>query len=92
MRARFDPSRINALVVLTDGQNSYDQDNDLGSLVRQLQAAGEDRAVPVFTIGYGSDADLATLQQIAAASRAAAYNASDPKSIDRVFQSVLSNF
>src|SRR5439155_22990165 len=27
MRARFDPSRINALVVLTDGQNSYDQDN-----------------------------------------------------------------
>ena len=92
MRARFDPSRINALVVLTDGQNSYDQDNDLGSLVRQLQAAGEDRAVPVFTIGYGSDADLATLQQIAAASRAAAYNASDPKSIDRIFQSVLSNF
>ena len=92
MRARFDPSRINALVVLTDGQNSYEQDNDLGSLVRQLQAAGEDRAVPVFTIGYGSDADLATLQQIAAASRAAAYNASDPKSIDRVFQSVLSNF
>jgi len=92
MRAHFDPSRINALLVLTDGQNEYSQDDDLGSLVRQLQAAGEDRAVRVFTIGYGGDADLPTLQQIAAASRAAAYNASDPKIIDRVFQSVLSNF
>jgi Ca-activated chloride channel homolog len=92
MRAHFDPSRINALLVLTDGQNEYPQDNDLGALVRQLQAAGEDRSVRVFTIGYGDGADLPTLQQIAAASRAAAYNASDPKTIDRVFQSVLSNF
>ncbi len=46
----------------------------------------------VFTIGYGDGADLPTLQQIAEASRAAAYNASDPKTIDRIFQSVLSNF
>jgi Ca-activated chloride channel family protein len=92
MRSHFDPSRINALLVLTDGQNEYPQDDDLGSLVRQLQAAGEDRAVRVFTIGYGGDADLPTLQQIAAASRAVAYSAADPKTIDRVFQSVLSNF
>lgn len=92
MRAHFDPTRINAVLVLTDGQNEYSQDNDLGSLVRQLQAAGEDRAVRVFTIAYGGDADLPTLKQIAEASRAAAYNASVPKSIDRVFQSVLSNF
>lgn len=92
MRAHFDPARINALLVLTDGRNEYLADNDLGALVRQLQAAGEDRAVRVFTIGYGEDADLPTLQQIAAASRGAAYNASNPKTIDRVFQSVLSNF
>ena len=92
MRAHFDPARINAVLVLTDGQNEYQQDNDLGALVRQLQAAGEDRVVRVFTIGYGGDADLPTLQQIAEASRAAAYNASNPKTIDRVFQSVLSNF
>ena len=92
MRAHFDPARINAVLVLTDGQNEYPQDNDLGAVVRQLQAAGEDRVVRVFTIGYGGDADLVTLQQIAEASRAAAYNASNPKTIDRVFQSVLSNF
>ena len=92
MRAHFDPARINALLVLTDGRNEYPQDNDLPGLVRQQQAAGEDRAVRVFTIGYGDGADLPTLQQIAAASRGAAYNASDPKTIDRVFQSVLSNF
>lgn len=92
MRAHFDPARINALLVLTDGRNEYPQDDDLGSLVRSLQAAGEDRAVRIFTIGYGNDADLPTLKQIASAARGAAYNASDPRTIDSIFQSVFSNF
>jgi Ca-activated chloride channel family protein len=92
MRAQFDPGRINALLVLTDGRNEYSQDDDLGSLVRQLQAAGEDRAVHIFTIGYGTDADLPTLRQIAAAAGGVAYNASDPRTIDAIFQSVFSNF
>jgi len=91
MRAHFDAARINALLVLTDGHNDL-EDNALAGLLHQLQAASEDRAVRVFTIGYGDGADLPTLQQIAEASRAAAYNASDPKTIDRIFQSVLSNF
>ena len=40
----------------------------------------------------GADADLGTLQRIAEATNAAAYDASDPASIDRVFTSVISNF
>lgn len=92
MRAQFDATRINALLLLTDGRNEYSQDDDLGSLVRGLQAAGEDRAVRIFTIGYGNDADLPALRQIAAAGRGAAYNASDARTIDGVFQSVFSNF
>jgi Ca-activated chloride channel family protein len=46
----------------------------------------------VFTIAYGPDADLATLQEISEASRAAAYDARNPTSIDKVFSDVLSNF
>jgi Ca-activated chloride channel family protein len=92
MEAGFDPERINAIVLLTDGRNEYPPDVDLGGLVRQLQSEGEERAVRVFPIAYGEDADLRTLTRIAEASRAAAYNASDPATIDKVFTAVVSNF
>ena len=48
--------------------------------------------VRVFTIAYGADADLASLERISEASRAAAYDATDPLTIDSVFTNVLSNF
>jgi Ca-activated chloride channel family protein len=92
MEASYDPERINAVVLLTDGVNEYPPDVDLAGLVRQLRSEGEERAIRVFPIAYGEDADLRTLTQIAEASRAAAYNASDPASIDKVFTAVVSNF
>jgi Ca-activated chloride channel family protein len=63
-----DTERINAIVVMTDGQenNSY---TSLGQLVRQIQAGNREGArVVIFCIAYGSDADMDTLQQIAEAS------------------------
>jgi Ca-activated chloride channel family protein len=92
MESTFDPQRINAVVLLTDGRNEYPPDIDLNGLVRQLQTENEGRAIRIFPIAYGEDADLGTLTRIASASRAAAYNASDPASIDKVFTAVVSNF
>jgi Ca-activated chloride channel family protein len=57
-----------------------------------LQSSAEENGVRVFSIAYGPDADLATLQQISEASRAAAYDARNPATIDKVFANVLSNF
>ncbi len=95
----YDPDRINAVVLLTDGKND---DGEVSDDSRQLQdtlsllrdkSQGElGRPVRVFTIGYGSDADLSVLKQIAEATNAASYNASDPKSISKVFTAVISNF
>src|SRR5439155_14628786 len=82
MRAAFDPERINAVVLLTDGINDYQDPLTLTQLVRGLRSEGEDRAVRVFPIAYGGDADLKTLQAVAMASRGAAYDAGDPASID----------
>ncbi|MGH9194408.1 MAG: substrate-binding and vWA domain-containing protein [Acidimicrobiia bacterium] len=92
MQEGFEPSRINAIVLLTDGKNEYPRDTDLAGLLRELQSEGEDSAVRVFPIAYGDDADLGILKQIAEASRAAAYDAADPASIDKVFTAVVSNF
>jgi Ca-activated chloride channel homolog len=92
LTAGADPKHINAVVVLTDGQNS-DGNNDLDGLLKQLgDQARLETGVRVFTIAYGADADSETLARIARASRGAAYDASKPEAIDGVLTAVVSNF
>jgi len=91
----FDPVRINAVLILTDGKNDDPDGIDLSTLSRQLRAQPKDKVVRVFTLGYGSGADrgtLETFEQIAIASHGGAYEATDPRVIDRVFQLIVSNF
>jgi Ca-activated chloride channel family protein len=88
----WDPTRINAVVLLTDGQNSDPTNSDLNALLRSLESQPAASTVPVFTIGYGQDADLNTLKQIAQASTGRSYNAPDPAHIGSVFADVISNF
>jgi Ca-activated chloride channel homolog len=83
---------INAIVVMTDGRNENPDDTDLDGLIRELTDQGVEGGIRVFTIAYGKDADLDTLKRISEASRAAAYDATDPLAIDSVFTNVLSNF
>jgi Ca-activated chloride channel family protein len=99
MLASYDPAVINAVVVLTDGKN---EDGKTGDDTRQLndllkflqdQTQGENaHPVRLFTIGYGSDADTNILKQMAEAANGNFYNASDPKTISKVFTQVVSNF
>ncbi len=88
------PDRINAVVVLTDGKNEFPPDNNIDTVIEQLSGASESTAtaVRVFPIAYGEKADLGSLTRIAEASRAAAYDATDPASIDKVLTAVISNF
>ncbi|MGH1503456.1 MAG: substrate-binding domain-containing protein [Acidimicrobiales bacterium] len=95
----YDPERINAVVVLSDGDNvDLDQNDDaaqLDELLRTLGRASEgrdSRPVRVFPIGYGSGANLDVLGAIAESAASAVYDASDPKTIDKVFAEVVSNF
>ncbi|MGE3661160.1 MAG: VWA domain-containing protein [Pseudonocardia sp.] len=92
VRREFDPTRINAVVLLTDGVNEYPPDEDLDGLVADLDTEDERSRVRVFPIAYGADADLAVLRRIAQASTGAAYDAGDPESIDKVLRDVVSNF
>jgi len=92
VRAGAGDDTINAVVVMTDGKNEYPEDNDVDELIRQLSDQALEGGVRVFTIAYGEDADLDAVKRISEASRAAAYDASDPQTIDAVFTNVLSNF
>ncbi|MBA3655521.1 MAG: substrate-binding domain-containing protein [Actinobacteria bacterium] len=95
VKASFDPSRINAVVLLTDGQNDDPRNNDLDALVAALRAGSEGLSstpVRLFTIAYGKGASLGVLKRMAEATNAAAYDASDPQTIANVFTQVISNF
>ena len=95
----YDPTRINAVVLLTDGKNDDGNDSDdqqqLQQLINSLRSGNEGQAskpVRVFTIGYGKDADADVLRSIAEAATSGYYAATDPKTIDAVLTNVLSNF
>lgn len=86
------PDTITALVVLTDGKNEWNLDNDLDGLRRHIDATGKDYPVRVFTVAYGHDADGETLTGIARSAAGWGYDATDPRSIDQVMRNVISNF
>jgi nucleoside phosphorylase/Mg-chelatase subunit ChlD len=98
MRAQYDPSAINAIVLLTDGRNeSASKKPTLEDLLSRIGDPSE-KQVRVFTIAYGSKADeddangRTVLQNIAAATGARAYDAKRPETISEVLTSVISNF
>ena len=86
------PDAINAVVFLTDGKNEDLNGISLEKLLDSITPEPGQQGVRIFTISYGEDADLKTMTQIAEATNAAAYDASDPQSIDEVFEAVISNF
>ncbi len=95
----YDPTLINAIVVLSDGANSDENPSDdqaqfdrlLANLSRGSEGQGS-KPVRVFPIAYGAGASLDVLGAIAEAASSAVYDASDPRSIDKVFAEVISNF
>ena len=99
MVAGYDPTKINAVVLLTDGQNddgdASDDSQQLSKLLSDLRkgTAGESaKPIRIFPIAYGKDASFDRLQEIAEATNAAAYDASNPETITKVFTAVVSNF
>ncbi len=99
MRTSYDPAKINAVVLLTDGVNddgdTGDDVDQLSALISELRSGSEgsnSQPVRVFTISYGAGADTATLKRIAEATNAALYDASNPQTINQVFTNVVSNF
>ena len=87
-----DESRINAIVVLSDGQDTASFIK-LNGLLDRLEHAGgrESDRVRVFTIAYGSDADSSVLEKIANAGGGKAYTG-DPDEIEAVYLQISSFF
>ncbi|MGL5861759.1 MAG: substrate-binding and VWA domain-containing protein, partial [Phycicoccus sp.] len=63
--SRYRDDRINAVVILTDGKNETSGGVSLDQLTAQIQRTYAERPVHIVAIGYGPDADNATLARIA---------------------------
>jgi Ca-activated chloride channel family protein len=87
-----DDARINAVVVLTDGEDNQSRMSDR-ELVEELarQSRSEGLAVRVYTIAYGSQANKDVLADIANASGGKPFEG-DPKEIESVYRSISSFF
>ncbi|MEU8261703.1 extracellular solute-binding protein [Micromonospora sp. NPDC048999] len=91
MLDHYDQSRINAVVVLTDGKNEYNKDNKLTRLLQDV-ALDPERPVKIFCIAFDEQSDFATLDRIAKASAGKAFDARDPAKIDDAFVKLVSSF
>jgi Ca-activated chloride channel homolog len=87
-----DTTRINAVVVLTDGEDnrsSLSADSLRAALARQ--ASSEGQGIRVYTIAYGPQSNRQVLDGLAAASGGKGY-AGDPAQIQGVYRSISSFF
>ena len=88
VRAAWDPARVNAVVLLTDGDDTDADGISLDQLLSTLQSEeASGQPVPVITIAYGDSvgAGAQSLAAISAATGGAAYQASDPSRIRDIF-------
>ncbi|QIG38735.1 VWA domain-containing protein [Microbacterium sp. 4R-513] len=85
MRETYVPGQINLVLLNTDGVNEDDEGLDLPGLLAELEQLRDPaKPVAVIAIGYGPDTDQAALEQIAAATDGAAYQALQPTDISTV--------
>jgi len=87
-----DPTRINSVVVLTDGEDTSSQlSTDALRARLAAQARSEGTVVRVYTIAYGQAANKQELADIAGASGGKGFEG-DPKDIEAVYTSISSFF
>ena len=92
VKKKADTSRINAVVLLTDGQDTAGGISE-GQLLSRLEAEGraETGGVKLYTIAYGSDADKNLLARFADATGGKPF-VGDTSNIDSVYLSISSFF
>jgi Ca-activated chloride channel family protein len=86
VRATYDPARVNAVVLFSDGEDTDDAGIGLDELLATLRAeAAQGPPVPVFTIAYGPDSGAEPLAAISEVTGGASYRTTDENRIRQVF-------
>jgi len=91
-QADFAYGRLNALVVITDGRNEDEQSVSLERLLDALRLEFDGvRPVRIIAIGYGAQADTATLRRITDITGGRTYRALTADEVATAFAQVMAN-
>ena len=86
----YDPSKVNSVLLITDGFNEDGNGIDLNTLLSSLKEIEHpEQPVPVLLIGFGPDTDLASMTEIANSTGGAAYSAAVPEDLGDVLVDAL---
>ncbi|MFF2272748.1 VWA domain-containing protein [Agromyces sp. NPDC058136] len=89
----WDPERINAIVLLSDGKNeTLGESTTEAQMLETLGHLHHETPVLIFTLAYGSGADVASLQAISTATGAHFYDATDPTKVSDVLGDLVTSF
>ena len=82
----WDPSRVNSVVIMTDGQNDDPSGITLDQLIKDLKAVeNPDKPVQVIAIGIGNDVSEAELKKITDTTGGGTFVTADPSKIGEIF-------
>lgn len=86
----YDPSKVNSVLLITDGFNEDDNGISLKTLLASLKEIEDPKEpVPVLLIGFGPDTDLKSMTTIAQSTGGAAYSAEVPEDLGKVLVDAL---
>ncbi|GAB3877833.1 substrate-binding domain-containing protein [Terrabacter terrigena] len=89
-KTQYDPERVNAVVILTDGRNEDPNGISLEQLKANLRAANDpDKPIAITTIGIGPDVDPNALSQISKMTFSDFYAAPSPADMTTVLARAL---
>jgi len=89
----WSPDRINAIVLLSDGEDDTNHDTTTAEqMLATLAQLRQDTPVLIFTIAYGEEADIDALRSISTATGAHYYRATDPTKLQEVLRDLMTNF
>lgn len=86
----WNPERVNAVVILTDGRNEDPNGISFAELMKRLEAANDpSRPVAITTIGIGTDVDADSLTKVSELMHSSYYAAPDPADMTTVLAKAL---
>jgi ABC-type sulfate transport system substrate-binding protein len=86
VRTTYNPSKVNSVVIMTDGRDVHPGGISLDQLLAALRAQVDPaRPIPIITIGVGKDVDAPALRAISALTGGKTYIVTDPTQIRGVF-------
>lgn len=90
-RQNWEPGRINAVIIMTDGKNEDPGGIHLDQALNELAKLRDPRRpLPIIGIGIGPDVDPAELTALAEATGGKSFTTEDPAKIKDVFHEALS--